>query len=167
MRLIISTLIAVLLTSVSAFALELKDSVPAVVGVDQDGHEVIVNEVCSDGYALVFFFPKAETPGCIKQVCSLRDAFSELSEKGVSVLGVSADEVGKQKEFHDNRELPYPLIADADKVVIDAFGVPAASGNAKRQAFLFKDGALVWKDETASTDQQAADVLAVIKELES
>ncbi|MCH6255702.1 peroxiredoxin [Puniceicoccaceae bacterium K14] len=147
-------------------ALELKDSVPAVTGLDQEGDEVVINDVCSEGYALVFFYPKAETPGCIKQVCSLRDAFSDLSEKGVSVLGVSADEVGAQKEFHENRELPYPLIADAEKIVINAFGVPAATGKAKRQAFLFKDGVLVWKDETASTEEQALDVLAAIDALD-
>ena len=78
------------------------------------------------------------------------------------VLG-SMDTVAAQKSFKDKYKLPFTLLADKDGKVADAFGVPHETGFAKRQAFLFKDGKLVWRDLAASTDEQAADVL---KELE-
>ena len=111
----------------------------------------------------IFFFPRAETPGCVAQVCSLRNAYEELKEQGISIVGVSQDSQSRQKAFHDDRKLPYPLIADKDKRVINAFGVPSALGLTKRQAFLFKDGELIWKDSRASTKKQAEDVLEAIR----
>lgn len=143
--------------------LELGASIPSVSGTDQDGKPIALDEYCADGYALVFFFPKAETSGCVAQACSLRDAFDALSARDVKVLGVSQDSVRDQKKFRENRNLPYPLIADKKKTVIDAFGVPSAFGLTKRQAYLFRDGRLVWKDQSASTTEQAADVLAYIE----
>jgi len=148
-------------------ALDLGDAPPEVEGTNQDGETLALGPRLSDGYGLAFFFPKAETPGCIAQACSLRDAYEALAAKGVKVVGVSADDVQAQKHFHENRSLPYPLVADPDMAVIEAFGVPATMGFAKRQAFLFKDGKLVWKDESASTEKQAADVLAQIERLEA
>ncbi len=82
------------------------------------------------------------------------------------MVGVSVDRIAEQKFFHENRKLPYPLVADVKREVINAFGVPTSEkGFAMRQAFLFKDGALVWKDETASTEEQASDVIAAIAKL--
>lgn len=146
-------------------ALEIGDDVPAIKAIDHNGHDLDLGKYCDrEDYALVFFYPKAETPGCIMQVCSLRDAFADLSEAGVAVIGVSVDGVEAQKNFHENRSLPYPLIADYEKQVTEAFGVPLnARGMAKRQAYLFKAGVLVWMDESAATEEQAEDVLAAIK----
>ncbi|MEM9159570.1 MAG: peroxiredoxin [Verrucomicrobiota bacterium] len=151
--------------SSSANGLDLETEVPNVSALDYSGEVLNVSEFARDGFALVFFFPKAETPGCIAQVCSLRDAFEELTEEGVRVLGVSTDSVLKQKTFHEKRSLPYPLIADVDKVVVKAFGVPTTFGFASRQAYLFKDGKLVWKDESAATKKQAEEVLAVVRSI--
>ncbi len=67
-----------------------------------------------------------------------------------------------QKAFKEKYKLPFDLLADEDAAVVTAFGVPKTMGFAKRQAFLFKDGKLVWRDLSASTEQQAADVLKVI-----
>ena len=77
----------------------------------------------------------------------------------MKIFGVSADKVPAQKAFKDKYKLPFDLLADSDAKIIDAFGVPKTLGFAKRQAFLFKDGKLVWSDTTASTDKQAEDVL--------
>nr|WP_255518962.1 peroxiredoxin [Luteolibacter marinus] len=132
---------------------------PAVTAVDQDGKEVKVAEAGGKGWTLVYFYPRADTPGCTKQACSLRDSYAALTEKKVTVFGVSMDDVAAQKAFQEKYQLPFSLLADKDAKVADAFGVPHSLGFAKRQAFLFKDGKLVWKDLTASTDQQAADVL--------
>jgi peroxiredoxin Q/BCP len=112
---------------------------------------------------VVYFYPKADTPGCTKQACSLRDAFATLTEKGVTVYGVSHDGVAAQKDFHKKYKLPFDLLADEKKELSKAFGVPSNQlGMASRQAFLIKDGKIVWRDLKASTDKQADDVLAAL-----
>ena len=135
---------------------------PVVSGINQDGATVNFADVYKKGPTVVFFYPKADTPGCTKQACSLRDAYADLTGKGVKVFGVSVDPVKAQKAFKDKFQLPFELLADEDGKVIAAFGVPKTMGFAKRQAYLFKDGKLVWRDLAAATEQQAADVLRVI-----
>lgn len=136
---------------------------PAITAKDQDDKEVKLDEAGKDGFTLVYFYPKADTPGCTKQACSLRDSYAALTDKKVNVYGVSMDTVEAQKAFKDKYKLPFTLLSDKEGKVADAFGVPHVGGFAKRQAFLFKEGKLVWRDLTAATDEQAADVL---KELE-
>ncbi len=147
----------------SAAPIDTGAALPAVTAKDQDGKDVKLAEAAS-GWTLVYFYPKADTPGCTKQSCSLRDSFATLTEKKVRVFGVSLDDVAAQKAFQEKYKLPFTLLADKDGKVADAFGVPHSMGFAKRQAFLFKDGKLVWRDLSASTDQQAADVLKEIGE---
>ncbi len=137
-------------------------ALPEVAQKNQNDVSVTLSEAGASGYLLVYFYPKADTPGCTKQACSLRDSYAELTEKGVRILGVSMDSVKAQKAFKEKYKLPFDLLADADGKVVTAFGVPKMMGFAKRQAFLFKDGKLVWRDLSASTEQQAADVLKVI-----
>lgn len=146
----------------SAAPIETGAALPAVTAKDQDGKEVKLAETAASGWALVYFYPKADTPGCTKQACSLRDSYATLTEKKVRVFGVSLDDVAAQKAFQEKYKLPFTLLADKEGKVADAFGVPHSMGFAKRQAFLFKDGKLVWRDLSASTDQQAADVLKEI-----
>lgn len=137
-------------------------ALPVVSQKNQEDQSVKLAEAGAAGYALVYFYPKADTPGCTKQACSLRDSYAALAEKGVKIFGVSTDSVKAQKAFRDKYKLPFDLLADEDGTVLTAFGVPKTLGFAKRQAFLFKDGKLVWRDLTASTEQQAADVLQFI-----
>lgn len=146
-------------SNVLAEPLALGASIPVVEQKNQDGKVVNLGEAGGKGYVLVFFYPKADTPGCTKQACSLRDSYETLTEKKVKIFGVSADREAGQKAFKEKYELPFELLADADAKVIDAFGVPKTLGFAKRQAFLFKDGKLVWSDLSASTEKQAEDVL--------
>ncbi len=136
--------------------------VPAVVQNNQDGKPVNLAEASPTGYLLVYFYPKADTPGCTDQACSLRDSYEKLTDKGVKTFGVSMDDVKAQKAFQEKYKLPFDLLADTDGKVVDAFGVPKTGSFAKRQAFLFRDGKLVWKDDSASTKKQADDVLKVI-----
>jgi len=135
---------------------------PAVTVNDQDGNPVALADAGGKGWTLVYFYPKADTPGCTKQACSLRDAYAKLTGAGVRVFGVSADDEAAQKAFQEKYHLPFTLLADHDKKVMDAFGVPHLIGLAKRQAYLFQDGKLVWRDLAASTEKQAADILAAI-----
>lgn len=146
-------------SNVLAEPLAVGSAMPVVEQKNQDGKVVNLGEAGGKGYVLVFFYPKADTPGCTKQACSLRDSYEALTEKSVRIFGVSADREAGQKAFKEKYKLPFELLADADAKVIDAFGVPKTLGFAKRQAFLFKDGKLVWSDLSASTEKQAEDVL--------
>lgn len=145
--------------------LEVGKGVPEVEAKNQEGEAVKLGEAAAEGWVLFYFYPKADTPGCTKQACSLRDADAELKEAGVKVYGVSRDTVEDQKAFAEKFTLPFDLLADADGKVCEAFGVPVRNEKfASRQAYLFKDGKLVWRDLEASTDQQAADVLKAVEE---
>jgi peroxiredoxin Q/BCP len=142
---------------------------PAVSGINQDGTTVNFADVYKKGPTVVFFYPKADTPGCTKQACSLRDAFADLSKEGVQVLGVSFDKADAQKAFKDKFTLPYDLIADPEGKIVAAFKVEKMARGllslAKRSCFLIKDGKVVWQDYAAATDQQAADIKRVLGEL--
>ena len=93
----------------------------------------------------------------------MRDANEELQKKGGKIFGVSFDTVSAQESFAKKQKLPYDLLADVDGKVVKAFEVTARGRFATRHAYLFKDGKLVWKDEKASTTEQAADVLKAMK----
>ncbi|MBC8128434.1 MAG: peroxiredoxin [Gloeobacteraceae cyanobacterium ES-bin-144] len=162
---ILTTITAGILTATAnAEPLAEGAALPSVAQKNRDGLSVNLSEVGARGYMLVYFYPKADTPGCTKQACSLRDSYAALTEKNVKIFGVSMDSVASQKAFKEKYKLPFDLLADESGVIVGAFGVPKTMGFAKRQAYLFKDAKLVWKDTAAATDQQAADVLKVISE---
>jgi len=146
--------------------LEIGATAPDVTALDQDGESVSLGEIYDTGLVLVYFYPKADTPGCTKQACSLRDDFEALTDLGITVVGVSADSPAAQKAFQEKYNLPFILMADSDRKIVDAFGVPTRMGMASRQAFLIQDGVVVWRDLSASTSEQAADVLLAVAELE-
>ena len=98
------------------------DKVPEFVSKDQDGNEVKLTDY-QGKKLVVFFYPKANTPGCTAEACNLRDHYAELQEAGYELLGVSADSQKKQSSFRDKFEFPFPLLADEDHTVINAFGV--------------------------------------------
>jgi thioredoxin-dependent peroxiredoxin len=147
-------------------AIDVGADAPAVTAVDQDGASVNFADTYKKGTTLVYFYPKADTPGCTKEACSLRDSFPTLRARGLQILGVSEDQTAAQKKFQEKYSLPFPLIADHDGAVAKAFGVPTLMGIAKRQSFLVQDGKIVWADLNASTSAQAADVTAALDKLE-
>jgi thioredoxin-dependent peroxiredoxin len=111
-----------------------------------------------NNYTLVWFYPRAMTGGCTKQGCSLRDAGADLKKHGVAVVGVSTDPVEKQKEFKAKENFPFPLLADTDKKVMQAFGQPEKAA-ASREAYLIdRAGKVVYHDEK-QTEKQAEKVL--------
>ncbi|MFN0077625.1 MAG: peroxiredoxin [Prosthecobacter sp.] len=142
---------------------------PAVSGINQDGVTVNFADVYKKGPTVVFFYPKADTPGCTKQACSLRDAFADLSKDGVQVIGVSFDKPDAQKAFKDKFTLPYDLIADPEGKIVAAFKVEkmlkGVLSLAKRSCFLIKGGKVVWQDYAAATDKQAEDIKRVLGEV--
>lgn len=143
-----------------AAPLKVGDAAPVVSGTTDSGSTLALSEVYQENnYTLVYFFPKADTPGCTAQGCSLRDAYEDLQLRGIAVIGVSTDKAEAQAAFRAKYKFPFPLIADTEKVFLGAFGVPSTLGFAKRQAFLIHDGKIVWTDYSASTAKQAEDVL--------
>lgn len=140
---------------------------PQLTAVDQNGQPVVFADVYAKGVTLVYFYPKAETPGCTAEACSLRDAYEGLHAKGLQILGVSKDSVDAQKKFQENRKLPFTLIADPEGKVADAFHVPLIPvvGVTKRQSFLIKDGKLVWSSLSAQTSSAAQEVQKALDSL--
>ena len=98
------------------------DRVPNFTTTDQDGNSVSISDY-SGKKLVVFFYPAANTPTCTVEACNLRDHYKELQHAGYEILGVSADTERKQKNFQKKFNFPYPLLADVDKEVINAFGV--------------------------------------------
>lgn len=143
-----------------ANSLELGSPAPQLKVLTDEGITLDLGEALSTGTTLVFFYPKAMTPGCVKQACSLRDGWDELQARDVKIFGVSKDTVKTQAQFRDKYTLPFTLLADTDRKIADAFSKPMI-----RQAYLFKDGILVWRDLMAATSKQATDVLAALDEL--
>lgn len=98
------------------------DKAPEFEGTDQNGNLIKSSNYKGKKYVL-FFYPKASTPGCTAEACDLRDNEEALKSKGYEIIGVSADSVKRQKNFATKNDLKYPLIADEDKKIIEAFGV--------------------------------------------
>lgn len=98
------------------------DKAPDFSGVDQDGNKHSLADY-KGKKLVVFFYPKANTPGCTAEACDLRDNFERFKANNYELLGVSADSQKAQGKFKDKYEFPFPLIADEDKAVINAFGV--------------------------------------------
>ena len=89
---------------------------------NQDGEPVRLSSLRGQT-VVVYFYPKADTPGCTTQACSIRDRGDEYATAGATVLGISPDPVKKVKRFHDKQSLNFTLLADADHAVCDAYGV--------------------------------------------
>ena len=89
---------------------------------DQDGRTVSLSDFAAATVAL-FFYPRADTPGCTIEACGFRDSFTKLQTAGITVLGISRDTVKAQKKFAEKYDLRYPLLADADETICKAFDV--------------------------------------------
>ncbi|MGB5189166.1 thioredoxin-dependent thiol peroxidase [Robiginitalea sp.] len=98
------------------------DKVPDFKANDQDGNVVSLSDYAGKKL-IVFFYPRASTPGCTAEACNLRDHYAALQEAGYSLLGVSADSEKKQANFRNKYDFPFPLLADEDRQVIETFGV--------------------------------------------
>jgi peroxiredoxin Q/BCP len=97
------------------------DRAPDFTLPDQDGREVSLSDLAGKTVVL-YFYPKADTPGCTTQACSIRDRSGEYEEAGAVVIGVSPDSVEAVKKFHDKYSLNFTLLADADHAVAERFG---------------------------------------------
>ncbi|MBS0657607.1 MAG: peroxiredoxin [Verrucomicrobia bacterium] len=152
----------------SSNALPVGAKIPDLRAIDHEGQPIDLGAACRQGLVLVYFYPKADTPGCTAQACTLRDAFADLSEEGLTIFGVSIDSPKSQAAFRKRYQIPFTLIADEEGKVAEAFGVPTLLGlAAKRQSFLLRDGVVAWRDVSASPRNHADDVREAIRNLRS
>ena len=103
-------------------SLQIGDTAPKFQSLDEAGNSISLANYKGKKLVL-FFYPKASTPGCTVEACNLSDNYSRFTSLGYDVLGVSADSAKKQSNFKEKYGFPYPLLADEDKSVINAFGV--------------------------------------------
>jgi len=103
-------------------SLQVGDLAPLFSGVDQHGNKIELTSFKGQKIVL-YFYPKDNTPGCTAQTCNLRDNQQELKDQNCAIIGVSADSVLSHKKFTDKYNLPFPLIADTDKQIVQQYGV--------------------------------------------
>jgi thioredoxin-dependent peroxiredoxin len=98
------------------------DAAPQFSATDQHGNEISLNSLKGKKIVL-YFYPKDDTPGCTAEACNLRDNHSDLMNKGYVVIGVSPDPLKAHTKFTDKYELPFSLLPDPEKTIINAYGV--------------------------------------------
>lgn len=140
---------------------------------DADGNEVSLSDF-RGRYAVVYFYPKDETPGCTKEACGFRDLWDEIQEQGAVVLGISPDDPESHRDFAANHELPFTLLSDPDKEVMEAWGAWGEKtlygrktvGVKRSTVIVGPDGEVVkhWKRVTRAGDHPAK-VLEVLQGL--
>jgi len=102
--------------------LKIGDKAPVALGKDQNGNEVNL-ETYKGHKVVLYFYPKDNTPGCTDQACDLRDNIGAIKKAGYEIIGVSIDDEKSHRKFIEKFSLPFPLIADVDKKLVEAFGV--------------------------------------------
>jgi len=115
-------------------------------------------------WVILYFYPKADTPGCTKEACSLRDGFADITKAGAVILGVSLDGVDALEKFKEKYHLPFELLSDSDKKLSKAYGVLAPGGLfALRRTFIINpEGRIVHLFKEVDVAAHSAEVLAVI-----
>ncbi|MGL5317294.1 MAG: peroxiredoxin [Bacteroidales bacterium] len=140
MKKIVTSLMVLLgMTSMTA-QIKVGDKAPAFRGEDQNGR-VIDSKMLHGKKYVLYFYPKDNTPGCTSQACSFRDNFDELKEKGYSIIGVSADNKKSHAKFSSEYNLPFPILADTSKTIIETYGVKGMI--TKRKTFVVNEKGVV------------------------
>lgn len=98
------------------------DKAPRFTGTDQSGKKVSLDDFKGKNLVL-YFYPKDDTPGCTAEACNFRDNYASLTSKGYEVVGVSVDDEASHRKFIEKYELPFTLLADADKKIVEDYGV--------------------------------------------
>lgn len=152
----------------SAADLEPGAKAPAFEAMDQNGSLVRLQDFRGKSAVVLYFYPKDDTPGCTAQACSLRDGFSAIKSAGAVILGVSADTGDSHRAFAEKFHLPFSILADPERRVIEAYGVKTPLiGWARRVTFLIdKQGVIrhILRDiRTKDHDQQVLELLKGMK----
>ncbi|KAJ3208563.1 hypothetical protein HDU67_006681 [Dinochytrium kinnereticum] len=144
--------------------LEEGDSIPADLKVtDQDGKEHAILDLTKEHGIVIFMYPKASTPGCIKQACGFRDNYDALKAKGYEVYGMSADGAKAQTGFKTKQKLQYTLLSDENHKVIKALGAFKAPKNITRSHVVIEKGGVIKsKHIQVSPDESVKEAVALI-----
>ncbi len=163
--------LALLVLGLSALAADqpvVGDPAPEFELPDQDG-QLHSLEDYRDSWIVLYFYPKNETPGCTTEACEFRDNIFAFRKLNAQILGVSLDDIESHKSFAENHGLPFPLLADSDGVVAEAYGVKTKMFGmtvAKRQTFVIgPDGTLVKHYEKVRPATHSKEVLADLETL--
>lgn len=144
------------------------DAAPRIQGKDQDGKTWKLADHIGKHVVLLYFYPKDETPGCTKQACGLRDRMGDLKKQKVEVIGVSFDSSESHKQFIAKHNLNFPLLADTDGKIADAYGVRREPGKnmARRASFLIGlDGKIAHVTDVPSADVHLAEMKEAVAKL--
>lgn len=144
------------------------DQAPAFTANDQNGNPVSLNDFRGKNVVL-YFYPKDDTPGCTAEACSFRDNYQSLLSQGFEVIGVSTDDEASHQKFISKYNLPFTLISDTDKSIVEAYGVWVEKnmygkkymGTARKTFIIGKDGEIkkiINKVDTANSSQQILDL---------
>ncbi|MGZ3751075.1 MAG: thioredoxin-dependent thiol peroxidase [Mucilaginibacter sp.] len=145
------------------------DKAPDFTAKDQNGNTVSLSDFKGKNIIL-YFYPKDDTPGCTAEACSFRDNYQSLLGKGFAVIGVSIDDEKSHKKFEKKYSLPFPLIADPDKTIVEAYGLWVEKnmygrkymGTARTTFLIDKEGTIskiIDKVDTKNSSQQVIDLL--------
>ncbi len=146
------------------------DKAPAFTAKDQNGKTVSLTDFL-DKKLILYFYPKDDTPGCTAEACSFRDNYELLLQQGYNVIGVSTDDERSHKKFEAKHALPFPLIADTDKTIVESYGVWVEKnmygkkylGTARTTFIIDQSGIIqkmIEKVDTKNSTQQVLDLLA-------
>lgn len=144
------------------------DKVPPFTGQTHTGETLSLEDFKGKKW-VVFFYPKANTPGCTAEACDLRDHYKTLQDAGYHLLGVSADTVKQQKNFSDKYAFPFPLLADTEKELINAFGVWGPKkfmgreydGIHRKTFIVNEEGVITHVIDQVKTKEHASQILAL------
>ncbi len=141
---------------------------PAFRGEATDGAWVSLDRL-KGSWAVLYFYPKAFTPGCTAEACALRDGFRELEAAGVKIYGVSLDGPDTLKKFKEKYSLPFDLISDRDKAISRAYGVLGVGGlYAERKTFIIDPrGNVAYVFDKVDTKHHDREVLDMVKQLQA
>lgn len=145
------------------------DKAPEFTAKDQNGNTVSLSDYKGKN-VILYFYPKDDTPGCTAEACSFRDNYQSLLGQGFAVIGVSTDDEKSHKKFETKYSLPFPLIADTEKKIVEDYGVWVEKnmygkkymGTARTTFLINKEGVItsvIEKVNTANSSQQVLDLL--------
>ncbi len=152
-------------------SINVNDKAPEFTLQDENGKEVSLKGLRSK-VVVLYFYPRADTPGCTIEACEFRDTFKQMQKTGAVLLGISPDTPKAQKKFQEKFQLPFSLLADADKKVADAFGVlqeknmygKKVMGIVRTTFVIGPDGKIQHIFPKVKAEGHAGDVLAYLKE---
>ncbi len=160
--------ISLLMTGIARAEVSEGETAPGFELPDQTG-KIHTLEQYQGQWVVLYFYPKNDTPGCTTQACEFRDNIFAFRRLNATILGVSFDDVDSHKEFADEYNLPFAILADTDGQAVDAYGVRGGFGLmdiAKRQTFIISpDGKVAKHYEKVRPDEHSAEVIAELERL--